>query len=127
MLGTNVLVSVPGSSAQVSFSSDFPGNLTFTAVATDNEGAQGATNATVTITTLPLLNTRCRRLPNQPRLQALHVGRSGTNYQVLVSTNLTVPDWTILGTMENTNGIWRFLDPAATNSPNGSTGRKQLP
>ena len=57
LLGTNVLVSAPGSSAQVSFSSDFPGNLTFTAVATDNEGAQGATNATVAITTLPLLNT----------------------------------------------------------------------
>jgi hypothetical protein len=45
------------------------------------------------------------------------LGVAGTNYQVLASTNLAVPGWTILGTMESTNGIWRFLDTAATNSP----------
>jgi len=54
------------------------------------------------------------------------LGDAGTNYQVLASTNLTVPGWTILGTMESTNGIWRFLDTAATNSSRFYRA-KQLP
>ncbi len=116
LVGTNVLVSAPGSPAQVSFSSDFPGTLTFTAVATDNQGAQGATNATVTITTLPLLNLDAVGFQTNLAFKLCMLGVAGTNYQVLVSTNLAVPGWTPLGTMENTNGIWRFLDPAATNS-----------
>jgi hypothetical protein len=117
LLGTNILASVPGSSAQVNFSSDFPGNLTFTAVATDNEGAQGATNATVAITTLPLLTLDAVGFQTNLAFKLLMLGVAGTNYQVLASTNLAVPGWTMLGTMESTNGIWRFLDTAATNSP----------
>ena len=54
------------------------------------------------------------------------LGEAGTNYQVRATTNLAVPGWTILGTMESTNGIWRFLDPAATNSPRFYRA-KQLP
>jgi hypothetical protein len=117
LVGTNVLVSVPGSSAQVSFSSDFPGSLTFTAVATDNLGAQGATNATVAITTLPLLTLDGVGFQTNLAFKLCMLGVAGTNYQVLASTNLAVPGWTMLGTMESTNGIWRFLDTAATNSP----------
>jgi hypothetical protein len=117
LLGTNILASVTGSSAQVNFSSDFPGNLTFTAVATDNGGAQGATNATVTITTLPPLTLDAVGFQTDLAFKLLMLGVAGTNYQVLASTNLAVPGWTMLGTMENTNGIWRFLDTAATNSP----------
>ncbi len=116
LVGTNVLVSAPASSAQVSFSSDFPGTLTFTAVATDNGGAQGATNATVAFTTLPLLTLDAVGFQTNLAFKLLMLGVAGTNYQVLASTNLAVPGWTILGTMESTNGIWRFLDPAATNS-----------
>jgi hypothetical protein len=54
------------------------------------------------------------------------LGVAGTDYQVLASTNLAVPGWTILGTMERTNGIWRFLDTAATNSSRFYQA-KQLP
>ena len=54
------------------------------------------------------------------------LGVAGTNYQVLASTNLALPGWTPLGTMESTNGIWRFLDTAATNSPRFYQA-KQLP
>jgi hypothetical protein len=126
LLGTNVLVSVPGSSAQANFSSDFPGNLTFTALATDNAGAQGATNTTVTITTLPLLTLDAVGFQTNRVFKLCMLGDAGTNYQVLASTNLTVPGWTILGTMESTNGIWRFLDTAATNSSRFYRA-KQLP
>jgi hypothetical protein len=54
------------------------------------------------------------------------LGDVGINYQVLVNTNLAMPDWTLLGTMESTNGIWRFLDPTATNSSRFYRA-KQLP
>jgi hypothetical protein len=126
LLGTNVLVSAPGNSAQVNFSSDFPGSLTLTAVATDNGGAQGATNATVTITTLPLRTLDAVGFQTNLAFKLCMLGDAGTNYQVLVSTNLAVTNWTLLGTMESTNGIWRFLDPAATNSPRFYRA-KQLP
>jgi hypothetical protein len=127
LLGTNILVSAQGSSAQVNFSSDFPGNLTFTALATDNAGAQGATNATVTITTLPLLTLDGVGFQTNLAFKLCMLGVAGTNYQVLASTNLAVPGWTILGTMESTNGIWRFLDTAATNFPERFYRAKQWP
>jgi len=126
LVGTNVLVSAPGSSAQVNFSSDFPGTLTFTAVATDNEGAQGVTNATATINTLPLRTLDAVGFQTDLAFKLLMLGVAGTDYQVLASTNLAVPGWTILGTMERTNGIWRFLDTAATNSSRFYQA-KQLP
>jgi hypothetical protein len=127
LLGTNIFVSVPGSSAQVNFSSDFPGNLTFTAVATDNEGAQGTTNATVTITTLPLLTLDAVGFQTNRAFKLCMLGVTGTNYQVWATTNLAVTDWTILGTMESTNGIWRFFDTTATNFPQRFYHAKQLP
>ena len=126
LLGTNVLLSVPGSSARVNYSSDFPGNLTFTAVAMVNTGTQGQTNATVTITTLPLLTLDAIGFQTNLGFKLLMLGDAGTNYQVLVSTNLAVTNWTILGTMESTNGIWRFFDTAATNSSRFYQA-KQLP
>jgi hypothetical protein len=127
MVGSNVFFSVPGSSATVNYSSDFPGNLTFTAVAMVNTGTQGQTNATVTITTLPLLTLDAIGFQTNLGFKLLMLGAAGTNYQVLVSTNLAVTNWTILGTMENTNGIWRFFDTAATNSPQRFYRAKQLP
>ena len=43
------------------------------------------------------------------------LGEFGTNYSVLVSTNLL--DWTAVGTVTNTYGTVQFTDPSATNSP----------
>jgi hypothetical protein len=125
--GTNVLTSVPGSSAQASFSSDFPGSLTFTAVATDNEGAQGATNATVTVTTRPPPALDAIGFQADHTFKLLLSGVANKNYQVWASTNLAKTNWTTLGTMEDTNGIWRYFDAAATNSPKRFYKAKQLP
>jgi hypothetical protein len=55
------------------------------------------------------------------------LGVAGTNYQVWTTTNLAVPGWTILGTMESTNGIWRFLDTTTTNSSQRFYRARQLP
>jgi len=127
LLGTNVLLSAPGSSARVNYSSDFPGNLTFTAVATGNDGAQGQTNATVTITTLPLLTLDALGFQANLGFKLLMLGAAGANYQVLVSTNLAVTNWTILGTMQCTNGIWRYFDTNTTNYPERFYRAEQLP
>jgi len=43
------------------------------------------------------------------------LGQAGKNYSVLANTNLNTTNWSDLGTMEVTNGIWRFVD---TNAPN---------
>jgi hypothetical protein len=127
LLGTNVLLSAPGSSASVNYSSDFPGNLTFTAVAMVNTGTQGQTNATVTITTLPLRTLDGIGFQANLGFKLLMLGAAGTDYQVQASTNLAVTNWTILGTMENTNGIWRYFDTTATNSPERFYRAEQLP
>ena len=127
LLGTNILASVTGNSAQVNFSADFPGNLTFTAVATDNEGAQGATNATMAITTLPLRTLDAVGFQTDRAFKLCMLGEVGTNYQVWATTNLAVTDWTALGTMESTSGIWRFLDTTATNFPQRFYRTRQLP
>ena len=39
-------------------------------------------------------------------------GEAGSNYMVLATTNIIEPttNWTQLGLMENTNGIWRYYD-----------------
>jgi len=127
LLGANVLLSAPGSSGSVNYSSDFPGNLTFTAVAMVDTGAQGQTNATVTITTLPLRTLDAIGFQTNLGFKLLMLGAAGTDYDVLVSTNLAVTNWTILGTMQNTNGICRFFDTAATNSPQRFYRAEQLP
>jgi hypothetical protein len=114
-LGTNTLLRAAGSSAQVSYSTDFPGNLTFTAVATDNYGVQGTATATVGITTLPVRTLDPVGFQSDLSFKLCMLGVAGTNYQILASTNLEKPAWTAVGTMESTNGIWRFLDPSATN------------
>ncbi len=47
-------------------------------------------------------------------------GETGSNYMVFATTNIVEPttNWTQLGLMENTNGIWRFYDHGTvTNRP----------
>ncbi len=47
-------------------------------------------------------------------------GQSGASYMALASTNINLPvtDWTELGLMQPTNGVWRFFDAGTiTNRP----------
>jgi hypothetical protein len=117
LLGTNLLASFRGGAGQVTVSHDFPGVLTLTGRATDNEGAIGSTNLAITVVTLP------GRVLDPIGFQTNHAfklclaGEAGTNYTLLASTNLSQTNWIPLGVMEQTNGIWRFLDASATNQP----------
>jgi hypothetical protein len=124
---TNVLASVSGSSAQVNYSSDFPGDVTFTVIATDDKGASGATNVTVNISTLPLLTLDPVGFETNRAFKLCMTGEPGTNYEVQASPNLAGTNWTVLGTMQTTNGIWRFSDATATNFTFRAYRARQLP
>ena len=115
LLDTNVLASASGTSAQVTFSSDFPGDLTFTALATDDKGAMGATNFVVNIATLPVLVLDPIGFQTNLAFKLCMCGVEGTTNRIEASDDLNSTNWTDLGVMENTNGIWRFSDKTATN------------
>ena len=124
---TNVLASVSGASAQVTYSSDFPGDITFTAITTDNKGAGGATNVTVSVTTLPLLTLDAVGFLTNRAFKLCMTGAEGAAYEIQAKTNLAVTNWLVLGTMQNTNGIWRFSDVTASNSNFRAYRARQLP
>jgi hypothetical protein len=127
LLDTNVLAFAAAGSVQTSFSSDFPGDLTFTVLATDNKGASGGTNVTVHLATLPTLVLDGVGFQTNRAFKLCMLGEVGTNYQVLASDDLTTTNWLVLGTMENTNGIWRFSDATTANSAHRFYRARQLP
>jgi len=116
LMGTNVLGSFPAATAEVSVTHDFPGQVTFSAEATDNNGTVGSTNLTVTFTTLPV------EVLDPVGFQSNHIfklcmeGEAGKSYKVQARDDVALGIWADLGVMENTNGIWRYADLAATNS-----------
>jgi hypothetical protein len=124
---TNVLASVSGSSVQINYSSDFPGDLTLTAIATDNKGASGVTNVAVNISTFPLLTLDPVGFQTNRAFKLCMTGEAGTNYEIQMKTNLAATNWVVLGTMQNTNGIWRFSDVTASNSTFRAYRARQLP
>lgn len=95
---------------------DFPGEVVVTARATDNEGAMGETNVAVTITTLPLGVLDPAGFHTNRAFKLCMCGEPGSNYVIETTTDLPATNWTVIGTMENTNGIWRFFDTATTNA-----------
>jgi len=124
---TNVLASVSGSSATVTYSSDFPGDLTLTAIATDDKGASGVTNITVNFSTLPLLTLDPAGFQTNRWFKLCMTGEAGTNYEIQANTNVAGTNWIVLGTMQNTNGIWRFSDVTASNFTSRAYRARQLP
>jgi hypothetical protein len=127
LLDTNVLVSVSGASAQVIVSHDFPEDLTFTALATDNKGAMGATNIVVSIVTLPVRVLDPVGFQTNRAFKLCMCGVESTTNRIEASDDLNSTNWIDLGVMENTNGIWRFSDKTATNSAHRSYRARQLP
>jgi hypothetical protein len=128
--GTNRLATIRGDTVQTNVSSDFswdfPGTLAFSALATDANGVQNIANATVNITTLPLLTLDPIGFQSNS-FKLLMLGQTGTNYQVLANTSLSSSNWISLGIMQNTNGIWRFFDSTATSFPDRFYRAKALP
>lgn len=109
----DLLASYPnGSPRELAVEHDFPGLATFTARATDDKGGIRETNATTLYTTLPLHMLNLGGPRSNGVFKIYMLGEAGSNYLALAATNLTVPlsNWTTLGLMESTNGIWRHLD-----------------
>jgi hypothetical protein len=127
LLDTNVLMSVAGASAQTTVSYDFPGTVTLTALAADNKGALGATNVVITIGTLSLQTLDPIGFQSNHAFKLCMLGEAGTNYQVLASNDAGATNWPVIGTMQSTNGIWRFSDTTATNSTHRYYRARQLP
>lgn len=127
LLGTNVLGSFGAATAQLAVSYDFPGPVTFTAIATDNEGGNGGTNVVETFTTLPVDVLDALGFQTNKAFKLCMEGDSGTNYKIQSRDSLSQSNWTDLGTMEVTNGIWRYLDSTASNSTHRFYRAAQLP
>ena len=105
---------------------DFPGDVTFTALATDNKGAMGATNIIVSFVTLPVGVLDPIGFQTNRAFKLCMEGVAGTTNRIEASDDLNSTNWSDLGVMENTNGIWRFSDKAATNSTHRYYRARQL-
>ena len=92
--------------------SDFPLNVTFVAQATDDQGGKSWATQTVALTTSPLHVLQMGGKRNGGVFKFCMTGETGSNYMVFATTNIAAPttNWTQLGLMENTNGIWRYYD-----------------
>ena len=101
--------------------------MTFTAIATDDKGASGATNVTVSVTTLPLLTLDPVGFQTNRAFKLCMTGEVGASYEIQANTNLVGTNWTVLGVMQNTNGIWRYSDVTASNSTYRAYRARQLP
>jgi len=126
-MGTNLLVSQAGATAQVAVAHDFPEDVTFTALATDNKGAQGGTNLTVSFVPLATHVLDPVGFQSSTVFKLCLEGESGKAYKIQAINNLRLTNWTDLGVMENTNGIWRYLDVTATNAGFRYYRAQQLP
>jgi len=96
--------------------SDFPMDVTFVAQAIDDQGGKSYATQTVSLTTFPLHVIQLGGKRANGVFKFCMVGESGSNYMVLATTNIaeTSENWTQLGLMENTNGIWRYYDNGTT-------------
>ena len=126
---TNLLISQDGSTVANANNlnsvigtgeSDFPLDVTFVAQATDDQGGKSWATQTVALTTSPLHFLQMGGKRNGGVFKFCMTGETGSNYMVFATTNIVEPttNWTQLGLMENTNGIWRFYDHGTvTNRP----------
>lgn len=105
---------------------DFPGQVMCTLQAADNRGAMGETNVLVTMTTLPVRRLDAVGFQTNGAFKLCMCGETGSNYVVEAASDLSLSNWSALGTMENTNGIWRFLDTTATNATRRFYRARQL-
>ena len=93
---------------------DFPGLYTFTAVAQDGRGGTTWATEEVAVVSCPLHWLVAGGFRTNGAFKLCMLGETGRDYQLLASTNLNTTNWTPIGIMESTNGIWRLLDGGAS-------------
>ncbi len=119
LVGSTVLASFPNppSQFQLVVSYDFPGSNNFTARAHDARGAMGTATQATFFYTPPQHVLIPAGIQSNGAFKFCMLGETGRTYSALANTNLKTTNWVSLGTMEATNGIWRYSDLAATNFP----------
>lgn len=117
LVGTDLLARFTNAPYRLWTAFDFPGSQAFSVRATDGRGATTTVTSNIVFTALPLHVLNPCGTQGNGGFKVLMVGQAGKNYTLLAHTNLATTDWVPLGTMESTNGIWRFTDSAATNHP----------
>lgn len=127
LLDTNILVSAANRQAQTTVCYDFPGDVTFTARATDNRGLTGSTNLTISIVPLSPRVLDPIGFQTNGAFKLCMGDAEGTNYLALANADLNTTNWVVLGPMDNTNGLWRYLDLTATNAAQRYYRAQQLP
>lgn len=93
---------------------------TFLARATDNSGAQTVSSPVQVVTTLPPLHHLIASLTTNRECELCMHGETGRVYRVLAATNLAATNsasWAVIGFMQGTNGLFKYLDPSVTNLP----------
>jgi len=99
---------------------DFPGPNLVTATAIDDRGGIRTVTQQLDLVTAPLETLILGGVRNTNAFKFCMAGYLGTNYTVLAATNVLTPatNWVNLGSMEYTNGIFRFVDNGTiTNRP----------
>jgi hypothetical protein len=110
LLNSTVIANFTSAPYRINLSYDYPGPGTFTAKALDDKGALRQTNIDVNFFTLPLHVLNLGGKLTNGAFKFCMLGEVGRSYEVLANTNLLTTNWTYVGTMEPTNGIWRFSD-----------------
>lgn len=93
---------------------------TLVARATDNSGAQSVSGPVQVVTTLPPAHYLIASLTTNRECELCMHGETGRVYRVLATTNLAATNsasWTVIGFMQGTNGLFKYLDPSVTNLP----------
>lgn len=114
-----LLAAHSGALFTTTFETDFPATITCEARAMDDRGGVGSSNRAVSVVTLPLHLLTLGGIRSNG-FKVCMAGETGSNYTILATVDLAQPqtNWIALGPMENTNGIWRYLDAGAvTNQP----------
>ena len=106
---------------------DFPGTYSLQAKATDDYGWSTWTTQQVTIVTRPLHMLSLGGMRSGGTFKFCMLGEEGRKYEVLANTNLNTKQWDVIGTMEYTNGIWRYFDTSAPSFPERYYQTRQLP
>jgi hypothetical protein len=114
LLNSTVLASFTNPPYAIDVTYDFPGNATLTARAYDDKGGLRQTNVAVNFFTLPLHVVNLGGILSNGGFKFCMLGQAGKDYGVQANTNLNTTNWIEIGTMESTNGVWRFVD---TNAP----------
>src|SRR5262249_21893766 len=114
LLDSTVIANFTNPPYETIFTYDFASLSTLTARAYDNKGALRETNVPVNFHHLPLHVLNAVGILSNGYYKICMLGQAGKDYSIQANTNLSTTNWSDIGSMEVTNGTWRFL---VTNVP----------